>query len=210
MIEMNWDRIKTLRVHQWRRWQEAAKNNSDTHTQHPFSVGSDSCCQQPHQLSNIPLKNCLADFSIYKLAVEQHLSHNYTTVTDNFHTNHQEKLKTDPKLCKATVPLCENLAKHLLHCFQRSSRGGCPKRKMHKRLSKLTGEMLKYLDVLNDPVNEEIQRSLGDWGLSMWFAYNDTVGSFYWLHMKNTCKCIFTPIQTCFNRKMQMHPNYLL
>lgn len=79
--------------------------------------------------------------------------------------------------------------------FQQSSRGGCPKRKMHKRLSKLTGETLKYLDVLNDPVNEEIQRSLGDWRLSMWFAYNDTVGSFYWLHMKNTCKCIFTPIQ---------------
>ncbi len=68
--------------------------------------------------------------------------------------------------------------------FQGSSRGGCPKRKMHKCLSKLTGVMLKYLDVLNDPANEENQWTLGSWGLSMWFAYNDTVGSFYWLHMK--------------------------
>lgn len=132
MIKMNRDRIKTLRVHQWRRWQEAAKNNpiaSHTHTQHPFSAGSDSCCQQPHQLSNIPLKNCLADFSIYELAVEQHLSHNYTTVTDNFHTNHQEKLKTDPKLYKATFPLCENLAKHLLHCFSAKQQGRMSKEK---------------------------------------------------------------------------------
>lgn len=100
-----------------------------THTQHSFSAGSDSCCQQPHQLSNIPLKNCLADFSIYELAVEQHLSHNYTTVTDNFHTNHQEKLKTDPKLCKATLPLCENLAKHLLHCFSVKQQGRMSKEK---------------------------------------------------------------------------------
>jgi len=100
-----------------------------THTPNPFSVGSNSCCQQPHQLSNIPLKNCLADFSIYELAVEQHLSRNYTTVTDNFHTNHQEKLKTDPKLCKGTFPLCENLAKHLLHCFSAKQQGRMSKEK---------------------------------------------------------------------------------
>lgn len=36
------------------------------------------------------------------------------------------------------------------------------------------------LDVLNDPVNEENQRSLGSWGRTMWLAYNnDTVRRFY-------------------------------
>lgn len=36
------------------------------------------------------------------------------------------------------------------------------------------------LDVLNDPVNEENQRSLGSWGLTMLLAYkSDTVSSFY-------------------------------
>lgn len=51
---------------------------------------------------------------------------------------------------------------------------------MHKCLSTLTGVKLKYLDVLNDPANEENQLSLSGWGLFMWFAYpNDIVGSFY-------------------------------
>ncbi len=110
--------------------------------------------------------------------------------TQNSVRQHFHSVKTSPNIFFAA--------------FQGSSRGECPKKKMHKRLSKLTGVTQTYLDVSNGPANEENQPSLGSWGLSMWFAYNDTVGSFYWLHMKkNTCKCLHTCIQTCLNPKMK-------
>lgn len=212
MIEMNWDRIKTLRVHQWRRWQEAAKNNpiaSHTHNIHSRR-GQTHAVSSPISWATSLWKIVSLIFlftswlwnSIYPIITPLSLTISIQIIRKNW-----KRTQNSVRQHFHSVKILPNISST---AFQWSSRGGCPKRKMHKRLSKLTGETLKYLDVLNDPVNEEIQQSLGDWGLSMWFAYNDTVGSFYWLHMKNTCKCIFTPIQTCFNYKMQMRPIFLL
>lgn len=184
LIEMNWDRIKTLRVHQWKTVTGSCQKQPSPHTYIHSRQGQTHAVSSPISWATSLWKIVSLIFlftswlwnSIYPIITPLSLTISIQIIrknwkrTQNSVRQHFHSVKTLPNI--------------FFTAFQGSSRGGCPKRKMHKRLSKLTGVMLKYLDVLNDPANEENQRSLGSWGLSMWFAYNDTVGSFYWLHMK--------------------------
>lgn len=170
-----------------------------THTyresEHPFSAGQTHAVSSPISWATSLWKIVLLIFlftswlwnSIYPIITPLSLTIFIQIIRKNW-----KRTQNSVRQHFHSVKIVPNI---FFTAFQQSSRGWCPKRKMHKCLSTLTGVKLKYLDVLNDPANEENQLSLSGWGLFMWFAYpNDIVGSFYWLHMKNTCKCIYTRI----------------